>query len=102
MNNQRMGLMAAALSTVTMLSAPVLAEPVSPNLVMIYTDDLGYGDIGTYGASDIATPNIDAMAENGVKFTNFYTPFLGVQPLPCWYVDRALSCSSGYFPCFSQ
>ncbi len=74
MNRQKMGLIAATLSAATMLSAPVIAEPVTPNFVMIYTDDLGYGDIGAYGANDIATPNIDAMADNGVKFTNFYTP----------------------------
>ena len=43
-----------------------------PNIVLIFVDDMGYGDLGTYGARDISTPNLDRMAENGVKFTNFY------------------------------
>lgn len=42
-----------------------------PNIVFIFTDDLGYGDIGTFGATDIATPNIDRIAAEGIKFTSF-------------------------------
>lgn len=45
---------------------------VKPNIVLIYLDDLGYGDIGCYGTSQIKTPNIDALANNGVRFTNGY------------------------------
>jgi arylsulfatase A-like enzyme len=41
-----------------------------PNIVLIYTDDLGYGDLSCYGATAIATPNIDRLAKNGVRFTN--------------------------------
>lgn len=44
-----------------------------PNFVVIMADDLGYGDIGTFGATDIRTPNIDKLAENGLKFTSFYS-----------------------------
>lgn len=48
-------------------------EPqLKPNIVIIYLDDLGYGDLGCYGATEIKTPNIDALANNGVKFTNGY------------------------------
>jgi len=43
-----------------------------PNIVIIYTDDLGYGDVGAYGATELKTPNIDKLAENGVQFTNGY------------------------------
>ncbi|MEN8228066.1 MAG: arylsulfatase [Bacteroidota bacterium] len=43
-----------------------------PNIVFIYMDDLGYGDVGAYGATEISTPNIDALAEGGVRFTNGY------------------------------
>ena len=43
-----------------------------PNVIVILADDLGYGDIGCYGAQDIATPNIDRMAKDGVKLTSFY------------------------------
>jgi len=44
-----------------------------PNFVIIYCDDLGYGDIGSFGATDIKTPNIDRMASEGIKFTEFYS-----------------------------
>ena len=43
-----------------------------PNIVLIITDDVGYGDIGSYGAPDIKTPNIDSLAKAGVRFTQFY------------------------------
>jgi arylsulfatase A-like enzyme len=42
-----------------------------PNIVYIFTDDLGYGDIGAFGATDIKTPNIDRIANEGIKFTSF-------------------------------
>lgn len=45
-----------------------------PNIVFILADDIGYGDIGCYGASSIATPNIDNLAAHGVRFTNAYAP----------------------------
>ena len=43
-----------------------------PNIVIIYLDDLGYGDLGAYGAKGITTPNIDRLANEGNKFTNGY------------------------------
>lgn len=43
-----------------------------PNIVVIYLDDLGYGDISSYGATELQTPNIDALATGGIKFTNGY------------------------------
>ena len=43
-----------------------------PNVVLIITDDVGYGDIGSYGAPDIRTPNIDSLARDGVRLTDFY------------------------------
>ncbi|WP_165748670.1 sulfatase family protein [Cellulophaga sp. Z1A5H] len=43
-----------------------------PNIVVIYLDDLGYGDISSYGATELHTPNIDALASGGLKFTNGY------------------------------
>lgn len=44
-----------------------------PNFVIILCDDLGYADVGCYGATSIATPNIDRMAREGVRFTDFHT-----------------------------
>lgn len=43
-----------------------------PNIIFIYMDDLGYGDVGAYGATEINTPNMDQLAYEGVKFTNGY------------------------------
>ena len=43
-----------------------------PNVVLIFTDDQGYQDLGCYGSPDIKTPNIDQMAREGIRFTNFY------------------------------
>ncbi|MEM1326049.1 MAG: sulfatase [Bacteroidota bacterium] len=45
----------------------------SPNIIIIYADDLGYGDLSSFGATDIATPNIDQLAQEGIKFTDFYS-----------------------------
>lgn len=42
-----------------------------PNIVFIFADDLGYGDLGCFGATDIDTPNIDRIAAEGIKFTSF-------------------------------
>ncbi|SFR33793.1 arylsulfatase [Robiginitalea myxolifaciens] len=43
-----------------------------PNVVLIFMDDMGYGDIGVFGAKDIPTPNMDGIAADGVQLTNFY------------------------------
>jgi arylsulfatase len=43
-----------------------------PNIVIIYTDDQGYGDLGVFGAKGYTTPNIDSLARDGEKFTNFH------------------------------
>ncbi len=46
------------------------AQQPKPNLVIIYADDLGYGDVGSYGATGVATPNIDTIAAKGLKLTD--------------------------------
>ncbi|MBW7863714.1 MAG: sulfatase [Candidatus Hydrogenedentes bacterium] len=50
------------------------APPRRPNVIVIYTDDQGCVDAGCYGAKDLATPNLDALAARGVRFTQFYAP----------------------------
>ena len=52
-------------------SAAPAARP--PNVVVIFVDDLGYGDLGCYGHPSIRTPHLDAMAAGGVRFTDFYS-----------------------------
>ncbi len=44
-----------------------------PNIIVIYMDDLGYGDVAAYGATEIKTPNMDFLANNGLRFTNGYS-----------------------------
>jgi arylsulfatase A-like enzyme len=64
-----------ALLAYAVITAPaVAAQPAAsrPNVVLIITDDVGYGDIGSYGAPDIKTPNIDRLAREGVRLTDFY------------------------------
>lgn len=48
------------------------AKTKSPNIVFIYADDLGYGDVGAYGATELKTPNMDKLANGGIRFTNGY------------------------------
>jgi arylsulfatase A-like enzyme len=52
----------------------VLAQPASkPNIILILADDLGYGDLSCYGQKKFATPNIDKLAREGMRFTNHYS-----------------------------
>ena len=64
-----MGFAAFVLSACVSTSAE---QSSPPNIVLIIADDLGYGDLGAYGGQRIATPNIDALAARGVRFTNGY------------------------------
>jgi hypothetical protein len=59
------------------LATIALSHAAVPNFVVINADDLGYGDLGCYGSKVIATPRIDQMAREGVRFTDFYvaSPF---------------------------
>ena len=63
-----------ALLVVLSFAAPAAAQAQAsrPNVILIITDDVGYGDIGSYGAPDIKTPNIDSLAKNGMRLTDFY------------------------------
>jgi arylsulfatase A-like enzyme len=45
-----------------------------PNIVLVYADDLGYGDVGCYGATRVRTPNIDRLAREGLRFTDGHAP----------------------------
>src|SRR4029078_3816930 len=46
--------------------------PNSPNVIIVLTDDQGYSDVGAFGAQGFTTPNLDRLATEGVKLTNFY------------------------------
>lgn len=50
-----------------------LAGAPRPNIVLIMADDLGYGDLSCYGAKHVSTPHIDALAKNGIRFTDYHS-----------------------------
>src|SRR6266545_1113388 len=55
------------------ISPALAAEPSArPNIIVILSDDLGYGDLGCYGQKVIQTPHLDRMAREGLRFTQFY------------------------------
>ncbi|MBC8217090.1 MAG: sulfatase-like hydrolase/transferase, partial [Planctomycetes bacterium] len=54
-----------------------------PNIIFILADDLGYGDLGCYGQTSIKTPNIDQLAEEGMKFTDHYAGSTVCAPSRC-------------------
>ncbi|MFP6673705.1 MAG: sulfatase-like hydrolase/transferase, partial [Pirellulaceae bacterium] len=55
-------------------STSIAAAADRPNVLLIYTDDQGSIDLNCYGAKDLATPNLDALARRGVRFTQMYAP----------------------------
>ena len=65
-------------ATIVFISAGLAEASDSPNFIIIFTDDQGYGDLGCYGSPNIETPSIDRLAAEGIRFTSFYAaPFCG-------------------------
>lgn len=73
------------------LAFSVAAQDSRPNIVVIIADDVGYNDFGCYGNKAAKTPNIDALAENGIKFTNAFLTASSCSPSRC-------SILSGRYP----
>src|SRR5688572_18695227 len=70
----------------------VMAAPATrPNIVLILADDLGYGDLGCYGGKSVATPHLDRLAREGVRFTDAYVTSPSCAP-------SRLSLMSGAYP----
>src|SRR5215471_4747830 len=59
------------------------ATPRQPSIILILADDLGYGDLGCYGQTRIKTPNIDRLAAEGIRFTDFYAGSTVCAPSRC-------------------
>jgi len=74
-------------------------KEMKPNILFILVDDMGYSDIGCYGG-EIATPNIDSLAENGLRFTQMYNT------AKCMTSRACLQSSAGWIgnrrPCVEQ
>src|SRR5437588_6235687 len=60
------------LQSLALACLPALAQE-RPNIVVILTDDLGYGDVSSYGATALKTPNIDRIAREGLRFTDAHS-----------------------------
>ena len=65
---------AGALTILLALASSQAAAQARPNVVLIYADDLGYGDVSAYGARRVQTPNIDRLAREGIRFTDAHAP----------------------------
>ena len=63
----------ALFSVITLQPANAQVSKERPNIILIYADDLGYGDVSAYGATKIQTPNLDRLAESGTRFTNAHS-----------------------------
>ncbi len=93
--------LAATFLIATSHSAFATAEG-RPNIVFVLVDDMGYADLGCYGATDIRTPNIDRLAHEGVKFTDFYANAPVCSPTRCafmtgrWQQRVGLEWAMGY------
>ncbi|NOX68267.1 MAG: sulfatase-like hydrolase/transferase [Gammaproteobacteria bacterium] len=67
-------LRSAVLSMLALLSCVHAAAAPQPNILLIYVDDLGYGDLASFGHPVLQTPTLDSLADSGLTFTNYYAP----------------------------
>jgi len=74
------GIFLAAVCSVPAQTNTLKPAPRRPSVILIIADDLGYGDLGSYGQKNIKTPNLDRLAAEGVRFTSFYGGAAGGAP----------------------
>ncbi len=83
-------------------SAGPMGQEALPNIVVIYCDDLGYGDLGCFGNQEIRTPNVDRLADEGMKFTEFYSASPVCSPsraaLLTGRIPQRMGINSVFFP----
>nr|BAG62697.1 unnamed protein product [Homo sapiens] len=75
-----------------------LAVARPPNIVLIFADDLGYGDLGCYGHPSSTTPNLDQLAAGGLRFTDFYVPVSLCTPSRAALLTGRLPVRMGMYP----
>lgn len=73
-SNIRCGQLFILCLALSLWSCERVQESSPPNIVLIFMDDMGYGDLECYGHPSIRTPHLNQMAENGIRFTSFYAP----------------------------
>lgn len=71
-HRQRLSFWGVIMVSILLISASAIRSQARPNIVFILADDLGYGDLQCYGHPQIKTPNLDRLAEQGTRFTQFY------------------------------
>ena len=76
---------------------PTSAGDGPPNIVIITADDLGYGDLGSYGHPNIRTPHLDRMAEEGLRWTSFYAQAPVCSPSRAALLTGRVHLRSGMF-----
>uniref|UniRef100_A0A8C5N1V8 Arylsulfatase A n=1 Tax=Leptobrachium leishanense TaxID=445787 RepID=A0A8C5N1V8_9ANUR len=79
-----------------LLLQPALTTP--PNIILIFADDLGYGDLGCYGHPTSLTPTLDWMASNGLRFKDFYTTAAVCSPSRASLLTGRYQTRSGVYP----
>jgi len=72
------------------------AEPTKPNIVWIWSDNLGYGDLGCYGNTNIKTPHIDRLADQGVRLTQYYIAHAVCSPSRVAFITGRQPFRSGF------
>ena len=91
------GVCIALVSLTFPVTIQVWAQSEKPNFIIIFTDDQGYGDLGIYGHPTIKTPNIDQMAMEGQKWTNFYVAANVCTPSRAGIMTGRLPVRSGMY-----
>lgn len=74
---------ALVILSIVLVDSTAQAESAKPNIIYIMADDLGYGDLSCYGQQHFTTPNIDRLAHEGMKFTQFYSGSTVCAPARC-------------------
>lgn len=108
MKKEKMCLLGLLPALTVPMTLPCLAgnnAELPPNIIVVLTDDMGYGDIGIYGGKFIPTPNIDRMAEEGSRFNQYYSASPISSPSRCglltgmypgkWHITTYLQGKAG-------
>ena len=66
--------------TVMLAAAGADAKTARPNILVLLADDMGYSDLSCYGSRSTTTPNLDRLAQSGMRFTDFYAPAPNCSP----------------------